>query len=185
MSVVFFTLIFFVFCSVTSVTSNDCTDAADVTYNGNGIPISFCGTDGIIHKTFSSAVGSSGYTYDICGVMTQFSSSLSCGCPNDCFYESKQGECNAEKSNCICAIGYTGNDCSLPASGNSCSMHGKINDERKSFPFDFCECDYGFTGTDCSSSAIFTDENAKDNNTPWGDLFDNSVYTNEGLSEVT
>jgi hypothetical protein len=154
-------LTFFLF---PSVHGNVCTDNCDATHT-TGLPITFCGIDGVTYNTTYDGANS-GHCY----VATCYVTALhqgSCGCPNDCFEEFGHGTCSSGQ--CKCESGWNGQDCSLPTQGNPCGYHGKLitSDGKDSkFPFDYCDCDSGWTGTDCTSQQLTV------GNAPWGTIFD-------------
>jgi hypothetical protein len=156
-----------------SVSGSSCTDTCDLSY-GTGIPITMCGTDMVTHHTYFDALCSTSSCYkDQCSVMTYYPGP--CGCPNNCFEASKQGQCSGDGM-CVCEKGWTGKDCSLVAYENLCSYHGKLiprGSEDSEFEFDYCLCDDGFTGIDCSSPVFSS------GTLPWGNVFDGEEYTKE------
>lgn len=108
----------------------------------------------------------------------------SCGCPNNCNFDSLKGLCYQDR--CYCFQGFQGKDCSLIKCPNKCSGHGKCISDR-------CICDDGYTGYECISISslslknplpfgiIFNESNYYSSNEKYGDnhpLFDRSLISN-------
>jgi hypothetical protein len=144
--------------------SNECTEMCDVNHVG-GIQLKICGTDLATHETHYEAFDTK--CYGNCGVMMYYPGP--CGCPNDCFSNSKQGICGIEQI-CECTEGWGGPDCSQPILSNNCSGHGSIATSSEML-FNYCLCDVGWTGIDCSSKVQTV------GNAPWGNIFGESTYT--------
>jgi hypothetical protein len=134
------------------VSATLCTAACDAQYTTGAI-VTWCGTDDNDHTTTQSAIAQVYTTlasdcYSLCGISVKHVGP--CDCPNWCYNETGNGQCNTNKGECKCADGWKGADCSSIDCPNTCSGHGTCKKQSSSKGDDYCICNNGYTGYDCS-----------------------------------